>query len=263
MIQPYIEKTCRVCGFIGSEELFVKKANLCKKCKSIYDKQIKNKNKEIRSIKEKQWRKEHPEEAKAKDREIYKKYRKGILERKKEYVQKNIETIRKKNIEYNKNHHEARMEYWKTYRIKNKNIINEKARIKRSNPEEKERRRLKAIEYRKENPEKRKEYYAKNKERCLMLNKLFYKSEKGREFIRKKDKRRREFGYKPINAWFKNSHYHHLHLNGDKDIGIYIPKKLHQSIPHSSIDGRGMTEINKAALEWLTQQSIITLYGVQ
>lgn len=58
------------------------------------------------------------------------------------------------------------------------------------------------------------------------------------------------FGCEPINSYSPGHVFHHLHLKSDHSIGIYIPKELHQSIPHSSKSGYGMNEINEAAMQW-------------
>jgi hypothetical protein len=64
-------------------------------------------------------------------------------------------------------------------------------------------------------------------------------------------------GYRPINSSFDNSEFHHLHLNGDSSLGLYIPTKLHRKIRHSDKTGKGMKTINNAALLWLCEQSQI------
>ena len=74
---------------------------------------------------------------------------------------------------------------------------------------------------------------------------------------RRRKAERRALGFNPINSYFKDSHYHHLHLNGNKNIGLFIPASLHESLRHCSKTGRGMREINKASLLWLCEQSII------
>jgi hypothetical protein len=76
-------------------------------------------------------------------------------------------------------------------------------------------------------------------------------------------KRRRDLGYNPINVPFADSHYHHLHLNGDKDIGIYIPSELHKSVYHNSKTWQGMDEINNIAFNWYFKEYLgVTIKGV-
>lgn len=61
----------------------------------------------------------------------------------------------------------------------------------------------------------------------------------------------------PVNSFSKGFVFHHLHIEGDNKIGIYLPKEVHRSVGHSSISGRGMREMNKNALLWLCEQSMI------
>jgi hypothetical protein len=123
---------------------------------------------------------------------------------------------------------------------------------------------------------KRAKHYVENKERLLAKHREYYRqnedaikeqihtysaSPRGREVDRLKRFRRKDFGMKPIDKPFDGSAFHHMHLeiNGqiDKAIGIYIPYDLHVSIFHNNYTGQGMREINKAALLWLCEQSII------
>lgn len=65
----------------------------------------------------------------------------------------------------------------------------------------------------------------------------------------------------PLNHQKEGTVFHHMHLDLfggiHRNIGIYIPYDLHRSKKHSSITGYGMKDINKAALLWLCEQSII------
>lgn len=62
----------------------------------------------------------------------------------------------------------------------------------------------------------------------------------------------------PINNPSIGDEFHHMHLKIgneiNQSIGIYIPKTLHRSIHHQGTTGKGMIEINKAALLWLCEQ---------
>jgi len=87
-------------------------------------------------------------------------------------------------------------------------------------------------------------YFYNNQRICsLCFNKT--PKEKERHSIR-----RRELGMKPINDYFSGSHFHHLHLNDDHAIGLYIPAKLHMAYRHNSKTMNGMKEINDAAYNW-------------
>jgi|GEM_PF-6359119 len=79
------------------------------------------------------------------------------------------------------------------------------------------------------------------------------------EYAARSSSKVRGYGYSPVNAYQEGMDYHHMHLNNDPDIGIWIPKSLHRFIYHNSRDGHGMKEINKTALLWLACQSTIPL----
>jgi hypothetical protein len=61
-----------------------------------------------------------------------------------------------------------------------------------------------------------------------------------------------------INQKFVDSQFHHMYLNGDRKIGMYIPKEIHLKYWHNGDDKLSLRELNKKALEWLTTQEIIT-----
>lgn len=60
-----------------------------------------------------------------------------------------------------------------------------------------------------------------------------------------------------INSHFKGSEFHHLHIKAAPCVGVFIPKKIHKSVWHDGATGRGIREINRLALLWLCEQSII------
>lgn len=49
-----------------------------------------------------------------------------------------------------------------------------------------------------------------------------------------------------VNKHFPNSNKHHI----DRETIIFIPIKLHRSIPHNIWNGNNMDRINELALEW-------------
>ena len=63
--------------------------------------------------------------------------------------------------------------------------------------------------------------------------------------------RRRMLGFIPLNQSFNDSEPHHI----DKEHVIYIPRKLHRSIPHNVFTGKNMDKINALALEYLRQET--------
>lgn len=81
----------------------------------------------------------------------------------------------------------------------------------------------------------------------------WFKTELGKECKRRNRQRRRGFGYEPINNKFEDSVFHHLHIDEDHNIGIYLPNDLHQSMYHNSFTGEGMLAINIIALLYLSK----------
>lgn len=105
---------------------------------------------------------------------------------------------------------------------------------------------------------KNKKDYQNNKPQIIETVKRYAKTENGKKLRQRVVTRRKQtLGYRPINKHFKNSHKHHLCINGFYDLCIYIPAELHYSIRHNSVTGDGMREINKAALLWLCEQDVI------
>lgn len=63
----------------------------------------------------------------------------------------------------------------------------------------------------------------------------------------KKAKREEYLPIKTIlNKPFRGAHLHHITRN----LGIYIPAKIHRSVHHNIWTGKNMNEINGLALEW-------------
>ena len=70
----------------------------------------------------------------------------------------------------------------------------------------------------------------------------------GRNEARKRrEEKRRGFGFIPLNDKFPGTEAHHL----DKELVLYIPKELHQSVWHNMFTGQGMEEINNLACEYV------------
>ena len=105
-------------------------------------------------------------------------------------------------------------------------------------------------EYKKEYDKK---YYKNNKEYCNKRNKEWIINNHSKVLIYNKRSRakRRGFGYDPINEPFEDSHFHHLHINNDKNIGIHIPAELHRSVNHKNYNKPSMDKINNLAFKWL------------
>jgi hypothetical protein len=90
---------------------------------------------------------------------------------------------------------------------------------------------------------------------CEKIKGLEYRqTPEGKASAKRNRNKRRGFGHAPLNDWFEGSHFHHLHINGDHAIGIYIPKELHQSIWHSSYSWKNMDWMNLLAYTYLYEQ---------
>lgn len=176
------------------------------------------------------------EEKRLARKEYNKKYYQEHKEENKEYYQKNKERILKLHREYKETHKKKIKECNKKYY--QKNIKEIKKYRKKLNKKYYEQNKRYYKEYRNERFLKYKEY-----------NKKWNKNNKDK--IAKYFARRKNFGFEPINDWFKDSHYHHLHINGNHNIGIFIPKTIHKSIWHSNKDQESMNKINKVAYTWL------------
>lgn len=83
----------------------------------------------------------------------------------------------------------------------------------------------------------------------------------------KANSKRRFLGFNPINEYFKGSEYHHLRYNTngqkDDDIGIFIPRDIHRSVPHNGVTGMGMDEMNSIAIKWYNSNGGNLNYSIQ
>ena len=98
-------------------------------------------------------------------------------------------------------------------------------------------------------------YYEQNKDKCKQSVKAWQESHKEqyREIGRRKSsKRQRSLGFIPLNKYFEGCEAHHI----DRNYVIYIPRELHQSIPHDLIRGTNMLIINALAVEYLQGERI-------
>ena len=90
-----------------------------------------------------------------------------------------------------------------------------------------------------------------NSVKCKGYDQTFRRTSKGKIVNIRMHSRRREFGYDPMNESFNDSHFHHLHIDNNHDVGLYIPAELHKSVPHAWNDEVSMNRINALAFKWL------------
>lgn len=77
------------------------------------------------------------------------------------------------------------------------------------------------------------------------------------EYAIKVASKNRGLEYNPINFYKEGTQFHHMFLNGDSGIGIFIPTELHCGVGHDRFNESGMKKMNKTALLWLCEQSQI------
>lgn len=110
--------------------------------------------------------------------------------------------------------------------------------------------------------EYRKQRYQDNHEKFLQYKKQwrFDNPQKVREHRHNQKAKRRGWGVPlPMNSYFKDSHLHHLHINGDHRTCIYVPVDLHTSMRHAWNSPDTMLEINIEIFKWYYG---ITINGV-
>lgn len=79
--------------------------------------------------------------------------------------------------------------------------------------------------------------------------------EKVREEYRRTMAHRRSLKFVPLNAPFDGCEGHHI----DKERIIYIPARLHESVPHNVFTGKNMEKINTLALDFVIAQQATIL----
>ena len=93
-------------------------------------------------------------------------------------------------------------------------------------------------------------YYSKNIEKIKEKTKKWYLEnyKKVKEASKRCNARRkRDFGFIPLNEYFLGAEGHHINYN----YIVYIPAKMHHSVWHSLTSGKGMGKINKKAFKFL------------
>ena len=176
--------------------------------------------------------------------EYYEKNKAVIIENKhKYYKENNTEILNKKKDYWSANKENLKVSR-KVYYSENKEKINEACHNYYVNNKEKVKDTVK-------------NYVNTEKGRSVrrQANSKYIKTEKGKQVRCKVDAKRRSLGVNPINNYFIGSHYHHLRHKKetgiiDNDIGLYIPKEVHESVPHNGNNGYNMDKINKLAIEW-------------
>ena len=101
-------------------------------------------------------------------------------------------------------------------------------------------------------------YYKDNRELLLEQKKNDYRNNP--DVYRERNARRKNWGWKPINKIFGDCEGHHLHINNEHSMGIYIPRKIHRSVKHKHDNLESMNKINDLAIEWYNEQYNLGLF---
>lgn len=163
----------------------------------------------------------------------------------KKYRIDHCDEIRDQRKQYRIDNHDKILKQKKQYRLNNRDKIIEKGKQYRLNNHD-------------EILKKEKQYRIDNRIAIQKKNKRYRlnNSDKVRKCRHRIQAKRR--GWKkpqPINYYFKGAHLHHLHLNGNHRIALYIPSELHMSIPHAYNKPDTMKLINQAAFKWLANET--------
>lgn len=168
----------------------------------------------------------HSEQAKERASAWYRTHPRRASERGRVYRLKHIDELKKKGRAYYLEHAEQIKERARAWRLAHPEINKETQRYWKQTPNGKE---------------KIREYW---------------KTPKMKEYRRKHQFARKNFGFIPLNEPFKFSHAHHI----DREHIIYIPTELHRSIGHSVLSGRNMEDINRIAFEFMQSQVYKSYY---
>jgi len=114
-------KTCSKCGETKPIDEFIKNENVCKICRSQYDKEYRLKNKE----KIKEYRRINKDKIKKYHKEYHKKHKKTLCNRSAEYYENNKDKMREYHKEYDREYRLKNKEKIKEYRLKNKDKMRE------------------------------------------------------------------------------------------------------------------------------------------
>lgn len=228
----------------------------CKRCHVKESQARYNKTKDLISERAKKYRAQNQELIKARKKKYYAENKDQILQKSREVYQLNKEKHQQWFKRYYAENKEALIEYQRQYRTKFPEI--KAKRDKEYKQKNKEKMSIIYKNYQIKNNERlkvyRQEYYQNNRELLIKKYSDYLKTPAGKVHQAKMKAKRKKLGFNPINTHFTGSHYHHLRYdtNGDKDndIGIFIPKEIHQSMYHNGQTGQWMEEMNKLAIEW-------------
>jgi hypothetical protein len=103
-----MDKTCKICEFVGDTSLFIKNRRKCKKCMSNYLKEYSAHNKSLLAKKQKEWREINADDLKIKKKNYYEKNIVTISDKNKATYEANKESIKKRVANYKNNNKSKR-----------------------------------------------------------------------------------------------------------------------------------------------------------
>jgi hypothetical protein len=169
---------------------------------------------------QKKYNEEHKEDKKA----AAKAYRLTHKEEPKQYYEANKERLLSEMKKYYEKNKERIKSTVNTYNNNNIEMIKSKAKIR----------------------------YKENQSTYLKRRKLYKQTPQGKVVVfRSHAKRKRDFGFNPLNHFVQGYHGHHIDLINV----IFIPKELHIAIPHKQKDESSMLIIN--ILAWAYMESSV------
>lgn len=95
-------------------------------------------------------------------------------------------------------------------------------------------------------------YRLKSRDKRNTLRRKAYKNNPNK--FKAAKAKRRNFGFEPINNYFECSHAHHLWLNDNIDLVIYMPNFLHKLHSHDHNKPETMSSVNALALDYLINE---------
>jgi hypothetical protein len=103
-----MDKTCKICGFIGNTNLFVMNRRICKKCYSDQQAEYRKNNKTKLTEHSKNYRYNNAENLAKNKKQYYETNKILILKNQQNYYLNNIETVKARNTKYRQKHKNKR-----------------------------------------------------------------------------------------------------------------------------------------------------------
>lgn len=103
------------------------------------------------------------------------------------------------------------------------------------------------IEHKKQTKKRDKNYRKTHREQRAIILSNWLKTENGKIYLKERDAKKRQRGFVPLNKYFEGARGHHINRN----YAIYVPKELHESVPHNLTTNWNMKKINNLSFVYL------------